>query len=686
MIIGRDGGIAMADLADVLAGWTETERWVWDRIARGMVADLGLRDRELGHGQVDLDPRHPDGWSGNRRLRSGVLRHMATDEAFVRATPFSGLRILGALVDDAPLDLEYARLTRLLWLDRSRILVPVMARNLRMDGGLSLEESLVAEEVSLPFARIEDSLSFALGTFLSGVNAGEATVGSNLVLNGGVFAGRVCLNGTVVKGAAFLREHAVFRDGVDLSYATISSGLDMQGSRFEHGIAMDGLKVDGSAFWGHATCNGNLSAIGAWIGGALELQGTKIQGEANLNGLEVKGPAFLKENATFGGILDLGGASIGGGLELQGSTFTGKLILNGIKVSGPFFCNRKAVFLSEIDMRYATIGAALNMRDSTFHGDIDLTGAAVTSRARLDGATFLGNLKLPGATIGSTLDLSNSEFQGRVDLTGARIGGEFRLGSPEDMPARWGSGAMLVLRNAQCGAWQDRGGMEASSWPAVIDLEGFTYGRLGGLAGTNSEADMLGRPVGSYAQLFARDLTASPQPYEQLAQVFRAAGEPSKANDILYRARERRRASLLAASAHPDGGGYVGRRLRWLGLSLLNWTIGYGLGLRYFRALFWVAGLSFLGMVLLKVFGTQAEMRWWPLFFASLDELLPIITLDRGHDAILSTAIAPLPPPLSPLPVPQPYWLTTYFYIHKIAGWIIGSFLVAGLAGLTQKS
>jgi hypothetical protein len=34
----------------------------------------------------------------------------------------------------------------------------------------------------------------------------------------------------------------------------------------------------------------------------------------------------------------------------------------------------------------------------------------------------------------------------------------------------------------------------------------------------------------------------------------------------------------------------------------------------------------------------------------------------------------------------ESYGLLIYFYAHKLAGWVLGSFLVAGLAGLTQRN
>ena len=71
--------------------------------------------------------------------------------------------------------------------------------------------------------------------------------------------------------------------------------------------------------------------------------------------------------------------------------------------------------------------------------------------------------------------------------------------------------------------------------------------------------------------------------------------------------------------------------------------------------------------------------------FASFDQLLPIITLDKAHDALIF-GDATAKPCVAPCIAPQPYLVMIYFYAHKIIGWVLGSFIVAGLAGLTQRS
>ena len=122
-------------------------------------------------------------------------------------------------------------------------------------------------------------------------------------------------------------------------------------------------------------------------------------------------------------------------------------------------------------------------------------------------------------------------------------------------------------------------------------------------------------------------------------------------------------------------------RFEGLGLWMLRSTVGYGLGGRYFRVLWWVGGLTLLGAVLLIGFGQHSLTSWPSPFFASLDQLLSIINLDKAHDAMIFGDTS-----AKEVVAPQPYLVVIYCYFCKIAGWVLASFIVAGLAGLTQRS
>jgi uncharacterized protein YjbI with pentapeptide repeats len=644
----------MADAPEVPADWTASERWVWQRIAAGKPADFNRRDREYYSDFEDLNPCKEEGWAESRRLRAAFLQTILTQKAFADATPFGGARILGALVEDAPLDLKFARLQKLFWLERSRILVDVEGRGLRVDGGLSLEGGYVAGQVELFGAGIREGLSISSATLKGELDLESAGIRHYLNMQGSTFEQKVNLN------------------------ADIGSHLDMHGSTFYQKVNLNGARVGGGAMLcERAVFRGELDLTSANIGRQLIMRGATFEQKVSLNGARVGDVALLSECAVFKDELDLTSFDIGGELHMEGSTFEQRVNLNGARVGGVAFLSERAVFKDELDLTSFDIGGELHMEGSTFEQRINLNGAKVGGTAFLSqGAVFSGEVVLRYANFGSNLDFGGAIFRGQVDLTGCNVVGELRLGSSGHRKACWGDRAKLILRNTHVGALQDwwRDAHD-NSWPDVLELEGFTYDRLGGLHGEGKEADMTTRPSESYKAWLGKDSSFSPQPYEQLARAFREAGEPRKATDILYGAREQQRRAALSTV---DGRGQPKQRDWSLGLGLwaLRLTIGYGLGHRYFRALWWVLGLTLLSMLLLVAIGGHSVAQWPLLFFASLDQLLPVITLNKAHETLIFGHPWAKPP----------YALLAYFYVLKMAGWVLGSFIVAGLAGLTQRN
>ena len=106
----------------------------------------------------------------------------------------------------------------------------------------------------------------------------------------------------------------------------------------------------------------------------------------------------------------------------------------------------------------------------------------------------------------------------------------------------------------------------------------------------------------------------------------------------------------------------------WLGGSLLKLTIGYGYGYRYFWALYWVAALVALGAIILRVTGQNRRPDGNTIgLWYSLEMLLPIVELRKQHNDIDLERFA-----------------RYYFYFHKMTGFVLASFLIAGLSGLTK--
>ena len=77
--------------------WSEPERWAWEEIQAGRIADFG------GRYGIELDPKSPDGWDDGRKLSSGFLKEILFREPYRSAIPIEGVRIGGAWFPDGRL-------------------------------------------------------------------------------------------------------------------------------------------------------------------------------------------------------------------------------------------------------------------------------------------------------------------------------------------------------------------------------------------------------------------------------------------------------------------------------------------------------------------------------------------------------------------------------------------------------
>jgi uncharacterized protein YjbI with pentapeptide repeats len=447
--------------------------------------------------------------------------------------------------------------------------------------------------------------------------------------------------------------NATFQD-VDLSNARVGGQVDLTSATIAGALSMNGLEVGRALFMRGPDANFRDVNLGnAKVGGQLSLIGATVAGTLTMNDLEVGQSLLMRGPGAAFQDVSLANAKVGGQLAMVGATVAGTLFMNGLEIGQSLFMQEGATF-KDVDLTGAKVGGQLAMVGATVAGTLNMDSLEVGRDLFMGSATLEKRIDLIFSRIGSNLDFSSADCSGtefaEFDLSGTRIDGELRLGSGDRPPPKWGRGARLTLRNTHVGTLQDRSDDKTDAWPTELQLAGFTYGRLGGFR--SAEANMLARDIDWYIRWLARDPSYTPQPYEHLAAVFRAAGEPTKADRILYESRERARRE----AAWP----------RWLGLSLLKLTIGYGLGLRYFRALWWVGAITLLGTVVLVQSG-QGPVGDAAKVLYSLDQLLPIVELANYDNVVLTGRVF------------------YYFVAHKLIGWLLGSFLVAGLAGLTQK-
>src|SRR5262249_35896626 len=156
------------------------------------------------------------------------------------------------------------------------------------------------------------------------------------------------------------------------------------------------------------------------------------------------------------------------------------------------------------------------------------------------------------------------------------------------------------------------------AWPDRLELDGFEYQHLGG-SGGDTAVDVPTRGTAWFEGWLRKTRPYRPQPYEQLAGVFRQMGYHSEASARLYAGRERGRSRTWSE------GDYA----RWFGETLLMVTIGYGYGYRYFRSLLWVVLLVLVGVAVLRITGQHrvpGEPGQRPMTLGAayaLDMLLP---------------------------------------------------------------
>ena len=690
--------------------WQKQETWAWkERICLGKIADMS----QFGGGDgLPCDPEEADDWPDTRDLTSAFLETILNHEPYRGALPRTGARIQCARFNKA-LDLSNTVLARSLWLYASRFRQNVLLKDLRSSSLVLLNGSVFDGLFNAVRVAVAGNLFIRNARFKKEVRLFDAKVGGELYASGSTFDGPFNADGLEVAGSLFMDEGADkdadkdvakgahFKEEVRLLGAKVGGELSAIGSTFEGLFNADRLEVAGNLFMSNgAHFKKEVRLLSAKVGGQLAAAGSTFDGRFSADGLEVAGDLFMSNGAHFKKEVRLPGAKVGGQLSAMGSTFDGRFTADGLEVAGSLFMSNGAYFKKEVRLPGAKVGGVLSAIGSTFDGlliadhlevagdlfmhggahfnDVDLLGAKVGGQLAAVGSTFEGlfnaddlavagslfmrdgasfkDVDLNSAVIGKHLQLWDSDFDGHLNLTSVSIEKELQLNSPRHEPPRWTKTSRLTLRNARVGALNDT----EDAWKNIergrLDLVGFTYDRLGGLGATGKSA-MSARTTEWLRDWLSKqdgfDTSYNPQPFEQLAKVLRESGYPGKADAILFAARDHQRDS----PATPW--------LTQVKLWLLWGLIGYGY--HNWIAFIWFAALTGLGVAVCRVWASGLDMRAAQRFWYSVDMALPLINLNRRHEDVKLRG-----------------GVLVYFYGHKLAGFVLVSFLVAGLSGLTK--
>jgi hypothetical protein len=429
--------------------------------------------------------------------------------------------------------------------------------------------------------------------------------------------------------------------------------------------------------------------------GDLDLdEGFSVHGEVLLRGARIGGALSL-DRATLtnpnGDALNAGNLTVDQSMQCEGLTSDGAVALFGARIGGALSFTRATLTNPDGDALLAaglTVGYDMRCEELTADGTVDLTGAHIGGALSFTRAT----LSKPD---GRALDADNitvdqgmycrSGFtaHGEVNLRGARIGGQLSfVRATLDHPGRtalrlqeFEADALFLALTAppsEIDFLQGRVGTlydDPSTWPKTLRLVGFSYDALhevGLVSGEEQqyEYDALEEvPTVSARQRLRwlrRDPAGyTPQPYEQLAAVYRRAGREEDARRVAI-AKQRQRRRVLSPPAR-------------LWSLLLGALVGHGY--RTWFAAGWLLGWLAVGtLVYQRAYPAQMPPAkpgeptpaFEPMIYA-LDVLLPVVNLEQ-----------------------QAHWIPQGFarswtWASILAGWVLTTVVVAALTGLLKR-
>jgi hypothetical protein len=586
---------------------SECELQVVRAAETGKLVDLAAGDPAL-----DL-PDLGGQWPKERTVRATVLSQLLTGAGRLGRAQSRAVRIQGGRIS-GQLEVEGATLRCPLFLS-----------------GCYFDESIRLAEASAPTIRLS-------GSRVPGIFARQLATRGDLELTS-----------CIVVGAS-----------VDVTGAHIGGQFNCDGGKLSNpaGVALnaDGIKVDQGLFLRDGfEAEGEVRLIGAHVGGRCSCSGSKLRNPGanalSADSLKVGQGLFLRDGFEAEGEVRLLGANVSGQLSCIGAKLRNP---GGVALNADSLQVDQGLLLSEgfeAEGEVRLLGAHMGGVLSCIGGKLSNSGgiALYGDRLQVNQSLFIGEgfeaegeVRLIGAHVGGQISCDGGKLSNpggvALDLERANVEGPLYL-DPAVFEGR------LDLTLTRVGLYEDA----ALSWPAVISLDGFTYGTIARTVSVKLRLQWLDRNKSGY----------SPQIYDQLASSYRRAGHEQDARLVAVTKQRRRRARLNIAG-------------KLWGL-LLDGTIGYGY--RTWQAGVWLLGLVGLGTVIFSRWSSQLtavkrppEQPEFSAFLYTLDQLLPVLNLHQRdawlpHGPIAYVALA-----------------------FTVAGWVLTSAVVLSLTGLLKRT
>jgi hypothetical protein len=687
---------------------TPLEKQMRAKAATGELLDCGA-------GPFDLPAMRL--WGAERAVRAAVLRDLLAGAKWpVHA---KGVRLRGVKISGV-LDLEGATLGGPLSLascyldaDDPACLDHATASRVVLTGcqlaGLTAN-ALTAGQIDLSRSTLRTGPLSLRSANITGdlVCSGAQLQGSDSELNA-LVAGGMKVGGSVYLDRRFAAAGAVWLARADIGGDLACGGAQLGSNRDGIGLLAEGVKVGGEVFLREGfTADGAVRLLGADIAGDLSCRGARLASDHNGNALvadrmKVGGEVHLYRGFTAGGAVVLSGADIAGDLSLTGAQLAGTDGDGNALVAEGMNAHHDVLLDQELDGDEAgrpfTAAGAVRLARADIGGQLTCGGAQLAG-TNSDGYSLVADgvkvgasvLLDDGFTAAGTVSL-NSVRAERLVLSPARLPGAdeitFTVTATEAQIAgqlRWApdgqfSGA-VNLEDAHVGEladnWTLAGEQAHGSWPldGQLRLNGFTYSGLGDASVKQRLCWIRSQYQGPRPAVFAA------QPYEQLAAMYRQAGQDTEAREVaIARRRDLRQYGNLSWYA-------------WISNWFLDKTIRYGY--QTWRA---AAGLAavFVAFLLLSLVGqhqhvivptgdvhgmqpvptatqcTSSYPCFYPLGY-TIDTVIPIINVHQAdHWGANGHA-------------PYGWVWVAGAWGATAAGWALATLLVAGYTGLVRQN
>jgi hypothetical protein len=482
---------------------------------------------------------------------------------------------------------------------------------------LELCGARITGRLDLSYARIEPAITLRDCVFDEPIVLTEARLGA-LALDGSQLPGIEAPNLEVNSDLGLSRVRS--SRTVNLTGAHLHRDVRLRGARLSHGddqevaLAADHLTVDGSvACGGGFEATGTVTMAGAHVNGAVRLDGARIAADGQPrvafygDGMTV-GHDFNAEGLSTEGEVRLVDVSIASTLELRGAKLTNAngmaLRLDRAEIASSLYCDNGFTAVGDIDAIGTHVKGSVYLNRAEIGRPARAPGAAAPDSGPASPARTGVALRMVRATIDGDLGCWESFVaHGTIDLSRLTVAGEFNLvttdlmGYPTAADLTNGRFATLAISGEPPPGLLDftkaktdffRDGPAHRERGAII-LDEFEYNAI----------QMTHVTLEQRKQWLLRAMDASkrkpggdndgylPQPYDQLAEAYRRAGNDRDAR-LIQLAKWRQRNHVTGWRRFPT--------------KLWNYVqdIAIGYGYAPMRALMWLLGLYVFGVLLFR--------------------------------------------------------------------------------------